>query len=103
MKHKCPTINPSYQNHVTNIQTLDANITGGNQGSTPKHVSSTQMYLGVDTLQGNDIYSVCQVTPKRITCGLKIKKDQSGSTKIFHDHLQKVLRLVDPKAKRKIH
>jgi len=46
--------------------------------------------------------AVCQVILKNCICGLVLKKDWSGSTKKFHEHLLKVHKLVDPKSSKKI-
>jgi hypothetical protein len=47
-------------------------------------------------------HATWQVALKKSTCGSVLKKDQSGSTKNFHEHLLKVHRLVDPKLTDKI-
>ncbi|POW22120.1 hypothetical protein PSHT_01663 [Puccinia striiformis] len=47
--------------------------------------------------------AVCQVIMKNNQkCGSTLKKDRSSSTKNFHDHLEKVHKLIDPKASKKI-
>ncbi|POW20974.1 hypothetical protein PSHT_02886 [Puccinia striiformis] len=47
--------------------------------------------------------AVCQVIMKNNQkCGSTLKKDQSSSTKNFHNHLEKVHKLIDPKASKKI-
>ncbi|PLW30911.1 hypothetical protein PCANC_20329 [Puccinia coronata f. sp. avenae] len=51
---------------------------------------------------GKGNHAVCQVALKKSLCGSLLKKDRSGSTKNFHEHLLKVHRLVDPKLTNKI-
>ncbi|KAI9605979.1 hypothetical protein H4Q26_004350 [Puccinia striiformis f. sp. tritici PST-130] len=47
--------------------------------------------------------AVCQVIMKNNQkCGSTLKKDRSSSTKNFHDHLEKVHKLIDPKASKKV-
>ncbi|KAI9628180.1 hypothetical protein KEM48_011761 [Puccinia striiformis f. sp. tritici PST-130] len=47
--------------------------------------------------------AVCQVIMKNNQkCGSMLKKDRSSSTKNSHDHLEKLHKLIDPKASKKI-
>ncbi|KNZ45653.1 uncharacterized protein VP01_7947g2 [Puccinia sorghi] len=40
----------------------------------------------------NGSEATCQVALKKLICGQTLKKDRSGSTKNFHEHLLKVHR-----------
>ena len=46
--------------------------------------------------------AICQVIINKKICGRTSRKDQSGSTKNFHEHLMRIHRLVDPKLGKKI-
>ena len=53
-----------------------------------------------DSKDGNE--AICQVIINKKICGRTSRKDQSGSTKNFHEHLMRIHRLVDPKLGKKI-
>ena len=104
-----PSKNSSQRSEST-IEVIDldadiSNFTGDDTSTTATASQSSLKRSWVwnhfqDSANGN--YAVCQVMMKNLKCGTSLKKDWSGSTKNFHEHLLKRHKLVDPKLNKKI-
>ena len=83
---------------------LDAEETNSSQLETTKPKSLKRSWVWTHLTESNDgTKIICQVKKKYGTpCGKKLKKDQSRSTKNYHDHLNNVHKLFNPTSSNKM-
>jgi len=81
---------PGQQNLPPEVIDLDPEE-GSDEDSNPNSAPSKRSWVWNHFHETEDgAEAICQVLVNRKLCGRTIKKDQSGSTKNFHEHLMRL-------------